>query len=246
MTRFLPLLLLLPLLWRCGNSRSIRDYYFPIYDLQKGKVYAYVSTGTDTTEREYWYYKSFVRDSGTFLTITKYNSQFLIEQIIREKIVDNGVLARDYFLYQPDTVTNTARQIIATVEANNTFPFSVSDSMGIFLFSLRFKPLEDTSATIYLIRNRRFMGDGPDFVFQEKNYPTVQISLKELVGNEKEGAAEIEGEGEEIFARGLGLVSYRRSFAEGKIQYAFRLEAIFGMEELERRARKVLEETGGE
>jgi hypothetical protein len=246
MVRFFLLFFLLPLLWSCSDRRNIRDYYFPVSDLKDGKVYAFVSTGADTTEREYWYYKSFVRDSGIFLTITKYNSQFLIEQIIREKIVDNGVLARDYFLYQPDTSSGTMRQIVANLEANNTFPFSVSDSMGVFLFSLNFKPLEDSSSTIYLIRNRRYMGDGPDFVFQGKQYPTVKIGMEELVGNEKEGASEIEGEGEEVFAKGLGLVSYHRSFAEGKIQYSFRLEEIFGMEELEKRARRTLEETGGE
>jgi hypothetical protein len=233
----LPLFLLFAL-WHCTGRRDIQDYYFPIQDLKSGKVYAYISTGADTTEREYWYCKSFVRDSGVFLALTKYNKQFVIEQIVREKIVENGVLARDYFLYQPDTSSGTVRQVATNIEANNTFPFSVSDSMGVFLFSLNFKPLEDSATTIYLIRNRRYQGDGPDFNFQGKKYPTIVLGLEELIGNDKEGAAEIEGEGEEVFAKGLGLVSYRRSFAEGKIQYAFRLEEIFGMEELERRSRR--------
>jgi hypothetical protein len=44
----------------------------------------------------------------------------------------------------------------------------VSDSAGVFLFKLQFHPPDDPKATIYVIRNRRFLGDAPDFELDGK------------------------------------------------------------------------------
>lgn len=225
------------LLAACSDDRrDIRDYYFPAKDLTSGRVYAYASEEGDTTDRRYWYYRTFVRDSGIFVTGTQYDRFFEINQIVREKIVESGSVARSVYLYEPDTATGKSIPIEAVIGSPDLFPFQVRDSLGVFLYSLHYRPLADTSATVYLIRNRRYLGDGPAFEFEGKKYPTVRFGLHEAVGHSQDGAAEIEGSGEEWYAKGLGLVYFRKAFGqEGQIRFAFRLQETFPMQELERR-----------
>lgn len=218
------------------GKRDIRDYYFPVEYLKDGLVYAYSAEEGDTSERRYWYYRAFERDSGLFMASTQYDWNFEIVQMLREKILNSGSRARNSFLYEMDTATGIARPIPTLIESPDIFPFRVTDSLGVFLFSLKYHPPFDTTATLYVIRNRRYLGEGPDFEFAGKTYPTIRFGLREAVGNEKEGASEIAGTGEEWYAKGLGLVYYEKSFAEGKIRYVFRLKETFPMTELERRA----------
>lgn len=230
------LFLTLALSYRCTEPRrDIRDYYFPAAELHDGRVYAYTSMEGDTAEQRYWYYRSFQTDSGTYMVGSQYDRYFQVVQLLREKLVDNGALARNSYLYDLDTVSGTSKPITARIESPNLFPFQVSDSLGVFLFQLSYHPLDDSIATIYIIRNRRFLGDGPDFELSGKKYPTVRFGLQEAVGNDREGASEVEGRGEEWYAKGLGLVYYQKSFGEGKIRYQFRLTETFPMSELERR-----------
>jgi len=222
----------------CGDGkRDIRDYYFPVEELRNGKVYEYDLAQGDSSSPEYWYYRAYARDSGLFLAGTYYDSRFQIGQIIREKIVDNGVLAREYQLYEADFETGKQIQTTAVIESANIFPFRVKDSTGVFLFRLHYRPASDPSTTIYLVRNRIFLGDAPAFEFHGETYPCVRFGLLEAIGNEREGAAEIQGRGEEWYAKGIGLVYYRKTFgSNGQVKFEYRLKDIFPMSELEKKA----------
>lgn len=242
------LFLVLPLLsflLACGggSKRDISDYYFPVKDLRAGKVYEYVVSQNDSVMPEYWHYRTFVRDSGLFLVGTYYDHRFQIGQIVREKITKSGALAKECHLYEADPNPEAEGGQIHTktvIEAANKFPFGVSDSSGVFLFKLKFHPPDDPEATIYVVRNRRFLGDAPDFEFDGKKYPCVKFALREAIGNEKEGAAEVEGRGEEWYAKGLGLVYYRKTYgSSGSFKMEARLTDIFPMSELERKATEV-------
>lgn len=224
---------------QCKHSdrRDISDYYFPVKTLGEGLVYAYsMEMNGEAAPPEYWYYRTFVRDSGTFFTATYYDRHFEIGQIVHEKITASGSLAREYVLYQPDTLTGKSKQIKTRLEANNIFPYEVGDSTGVFLFSMSYQPLGDTATTISIIRNRRFLGEGPAFVLDGKKYPTVRFGLREAISNTQEGTAEVEGSGEEHYAKGLGLVYSSKTFGNGKLRFTRRLNATFPMVELERRA----------
>lgn len=225
-------------LFSCDSGkRDIRAYYFPVDSLTTGQVYAYVSEDGMAEDQRYWYYQTFKRDSGTFLVGTQYDRFFAVNQIVREKIVENGSLARECFLYEQDSSTGKSIAIRTTIESANLFPFQVTDSLGVFLYRIKYTPPSDPDATIYLIRNRRYLGDGPDFAFEGKAYPTVRFGIREAIGHSAEGTAEIEGAGEEWYAKGLGLVYYRKSYGtEHNINYAFMLRERFPMEELVRRA----------
>ena len=93
-----------------------------------------------------------------------------------------------------------------------------------------------------MIRKRRFLGDAPDFEFDEKKYACIKFSLQETIGNEKEGVKEVVGLGEEWYAKGLGLVYYRKIYGNGSFKMEARLTDIFPMSELERKATTVYKE----
>ncbi|MCS6927883.1 MAG: hypothetical protein NZM43_00140 [Saprospiraceae bacterium] len=224
---------------------EVRAYYFPVEALEEGLVYAYAAELGDTTERRYWYYRAFPRDSGLFLVGTQYDRFFQINQIVREKIDASGAIARQVWLYELDSTRQKVIPVEAVIEADDLFPFWVRDSTGVFLYRLKYRPPFDTSAEIYLIRNRRYLGAGPDFNFEGKKYPVIRFSVREAVGHQAEGAAEIEGTGEEWYAKGLGLVYFCKTFGDkSQIQFAFRLRERFPMRELERRAAEAFKQKG--
>jgi len=238
---FLSLPFLSFFLFACGSGgkRDISEYYFPVKDLRGGKVYEYVVSQNDSVMPEYWYYRTFVRDSGLFLVGTYYDHRFQIGQIVREKITKSGALAKECHLYEADPNPETEGGQIHTttiIDAPNKFPFAVKDSSGVFLFKLQFHPPDDPKATIYVVRNRRFLGNAPDFEFDGKKYPCIKFSLRETIGNEKEGAAEVEGLGEEWYAKGLGLVYYKKTYGSGSFKTEARLTDIFPMSTLEQKA----------
>jgi hypothetical protein len=218
------------------GKRNIRPYYFPALDLMEGKVYVYDLARADSSSPEYWYYRGFVRDSGIFLSATNYDNQFNIRQITREKHVESGVLMRDYFLYEPDTSTGALSRTQASLRSPSVFPFEVTDSQGVYLFHLSYVPDHLPEATIYVIRNRRYLGDGPLFDFNGRSYPTIRMGVRDAVGYDQEGSAEVEGTGEEWYAKGLGLVYWEKRFGRFGLERTYRLKEIISMEELERRS----------
>ena len=225
-----------------GDKRDISEYYFPVKDLRGGKVYEYVVSQNDSVIPEYWHYRTFVRDSGLFLVGTYYDHHFQIGQIVREKITKSGALAKESHLYEADPNPEAEGGQIHTttiIEAPNKFPFSVSDSSGVFLFKLQFHPPEDPEATIYVERKRRFLGDAPDYEYDGKKYRCIKFELRERIGNEKEDKAAVEGHGEEWYAKGLGLVYYSKKYGSGAFKMEARLTDIFSMSELERKATTV-------
>jgi hypothetical protein len=250
--KILPILLLLLItvalllgykLLNKSNKRNIKEFYFPTNELMTGKVYEYHSLDGDSTQVEYWYYRAFDRDSGVFLSATSYNRYFQIEQIVREKIVDNGALARDLFLYEPSAANGVQARIQAKIEVPNVFPFEVKDTTSIFLYKLNYKLPQDSTNRVFLIRNRIFGGDAPPFDLKGKSYPTIRLKLKEVFGSEGEGTAEGTASGEEWYAQGIGLVQFRKQYGEGenKTVRAFKLVDVYKMADMERKARAVIE-----
>lgn len=220
-----------------GDTRQLRNYYFPTEQLRGGMVYEYLSEQGDSVVTEYWYYRSFVRDSGLFLAGTYYDEQFTIGQIVREKIADSGVTAREYFLYDTDPTTGKQSQILTVIESAQVFPFAAKDSASAFLFSLTYRPPEDTLAKVRIVRKRQFLGNAPDFDFRGEKIPCIRFSLRETIGGDGDTDPPLEGSGEEHYGLGLGRVYYRKTYGPtGAIKFEYRLHDVFPMAELEKRA----------
>lgn len=217
-----------------SGEKDVRDYYFPFKELTGGLVYEYQPSGQDSLGEVYWYYRSFLQDDGIFLAGTYYEADLIPLQLVREEMVSNGILLADLFLYYPDT-TGRQQRITADIEAGNVFPFTVSDSSGILLYKVHIELPGQEGSTTTLIKNRRYVGD-TTFVYQGRKYDAVRFEVKELIEDfsPTEGSVEPQYRGEEIYARGLGLVYYEKQLGPDKL--AYRLSDRYPMEQLEKAA----------
>ncbi len=219
------------------GRRDVRAYYFPVEELCDGKVYEYDVVQGDSSSPEYWYFRTFQRDSGLFLAGTYYDSRFRISQIIRQKIGEDGVFAHQYSLYDQDFDTGKQVQTNTVIDSAEIFPFRVRDSVGVQVFRMSYQPLADPGTTLYLMRRRIFLGEAPAYELDGKTYPCIRFGVVESLGTKTRPEALLKGRGEEWYARGLGLVYYRKTFgSKNQFTLEYRLKDIFPMAELERRA----------
>lgn len=224
----------------CGDdTRNIREYYFPLKQLQDGLVYEYRAVNNDSLAPTRWYFRSLVLDSGIYLTGMNYAPDLTPLQFSREEMVKNGMLLQDLFLYETDSTGNQQR-IDVEIIAGSVFPFEVRDSGGIFLYKVSWQPPSDPGATITLVKNRRYAGD-TTFIFENKRYDTVVFEVRELLSHEQEGFFEREFSTVEWYAKGLGLVYYRKEIAEDFV-LEYSLARRYPMEELEAIFRQKLKE----
>ena len=239
---FLELIILMGLagLTSCqgDGNKDIRDYYFPLKQLKEGFVYEYLPVYPDSLTPAYWYYRSFIREDGVFLTGTYYDSRLIPLQLLREELVSNGMLLQELFLYEPDSI-GQQRRATAEVLAGNAFPFTVSDSSGVFLYKVSWVPPTDPEATITLIKNRRYRGDST-ILYEGKKYAAVLFDLRESLEHEQDGVFEQTYRGREVYAKGLGLVYYEKHVTD-EFRWAYRLAARYPMSQLEEIFRQQIE-----
>jgi hypothetical protein len=222
-----------------SDTRHIRDYYFPLKQLTEGLVYEYQSVNNDSLAPEYWYFRSFVLDSGIYLTGTSYSPDFTPQQLVREEMVSNGMILQDLYLYDSDS-TDFQQQVAAQIIAGNVFPFEVRDSGGIFLYKVSWQLPSEPGATTTLIKNRRYAGD-TTFVFQDKRYDCVVFEVRELLEYDLNGRFEQEFSSVEWYAKGLGLVYYRKDIAADLV-LEYRLIDRYPMTRLEEAFRQKLQQ----
>jgi hypothetical protein len=202
-------------------------------------VYEYHSVNNDTLAPEYWYYRSLRTDSAVYLVGTRYDAATLTpRQLVREEMVFNGMVVNDLLLYETDS-TGRQQPIQAQIIAGNIFPFEVRDSGGIFLYKATWQsPAQQ--ATYTLVKNRRYAGD-TTFIFQNKTYDAVVFELKELVEQRQEGSLEQQYSSVEWYAKGLGLVYFKKNIAKNFV-LEYRLAERYPMERLEQVFKKKMEQ----
>jgi hypothetical protein len=218
----------------CGNwgEKDVRNYYFPIRELQDGLVYEYQPVGNEGLTPVYWYYRSFLSKDSVLLTGTYYEYELLPLQLVKEKLVGNGVLLQELLMYPVDSM-GEQQTIKAGIIAGNVFPFEVRDSNKVYLYKVKLEFPGMPGASTTLIKNRRYVGD-TTFVWQGKTLPAIKFSVREMVEDldPNDGVVEPEYRGEEIYAEGLGLVYYKKIIYEN-LFIAYQLERRYPMEMLE-------------
>jgi hypothetical protein len=211
------------------GRRDIEAFYFPLRELKDGKVYEYRSVGNPNDPPMYWHYQTEEKDGSLYLLGTAYGPAFSPDQFAREERAGNGMLLSEFYTYEWDS-TGTKRQVKASIEAGNVFPFTVSEPPGVLLSSIRWEPLSQPGS-ITLIRNRQFDSD-TTFTFGGKTLPAIKFNVRELIDNDTEGHLELEYSAEEIYAKGAGLVYFRKDIDE-RWQMEYQLAAIYSMSEFE-------------
>jgi len=217
---------------RENGLKDIRDYYFPLRELEEGLVYEYQPVYVDSLTPAYWYYRSFIQEEGVFLTGTYYEYDLVPLQLVREELVRNGMLVQDVYLYEeePDSTGQQSQTAVEVLEGS-AFPFEVTDSSGVFLYKIRWAPPQDSGAVITLVKNRRYL---KDTVVQAlgSTHDAVVFEVRELLSYDKEGVFEQEYGGREIYAEGIGLVYYDKKIG-GSRALSYALERRYPMNELE-------------
>ncbi|GAB5551819.1 MAG: hypothetical protein Sapg2KO_14100 [Saprospiraceae bacterium] len=216
--------------------RDIRNYYFPLKALESGLVYEYEPLGNTPTSNIYWYYRSIIQNGAVNLTGTYYENDLIPLQLNNEQMTEAGMVLKDLYLYEADSFNvDQQRQIPVEIIQDDVFPFNVKKDGGIFLYNIKWSTPNDPGATMELIKNRRYLRD-TSFVFQDKKYDAILFELKELVAYDKEGVLEQEYSGQEIYAKGLGLVYYSKQVTEA-LHLQYRLKERYPMERLEEKFR---------
>jgi len=210
----LPLIAALSSFISC-RERSLEPYYYPLEELREGLVYEYRSAGNPGDPPFYWYYRTLEEDGATYLTGTFYDLDFTPFQYVKEERVSNGMLLAEYYLYENDS-TGAQVQIAAEIESGNVFSFGAPDPKTMLFSKLSFSSASNPGPVTTLIKNRQFLAD-TTYSYGGKTYEAAVFYVRELIDVEDEGHVEHEFDGKEIYAKGLGLVYFRKNVSAGFI-----------------------------
>lgn len=193
-------------------------YYFPVESFPPdGKVYRYKNLQDSTAGPEVWRHLN--RGKGLIESIN-YGSGEEIVQRQYDRIVDNGVLTDSLFLYSRDS-SGMEQVIEVKILSPHRFPFQPGDSTKIWLTHLDWYQPED-SLHIVLQRRRRFGGD-TTWSSGGKAIPAVRFRTEDTFETERDGWTSTVWSGEEVYAKGIGLVYYKRNIS-GNMILEFELE----------------------
>lgn len=225
--------------WSCNADKTpsaptlpkhdIKVYYFPIEDLFEGKVYIYTAVN-DSLPPYFGYFKN----NGGYLTSTYYDYNFKVEQITNETVVKSGTLMNRIQLCQyNETEPDICQVVLPTIEYDNVFPFQVSDSSGVFLYKVKWNDAIDSTLEYEVLRNKHFLGF-TNYTYKDKVYKCVKFGIREetKVGSEQTGYQTFKAYTEEIYAKNLGLVYYKKNIDNVR-NLEYQLTDIISMEALE-------------
>ena len=224
---------------QCTNGkRNIKEFYYPFEKLEEGQVYIYRPVNNDSLPRERWFYKSLKTDSAWYLAGQNYDAQFNVRQFFQEEIVQNGVLLKEYHVFREDSLGKLITIPLEIIHGA-TFPFEVSDSTGIFLYSVKIPNPFDPKETTTLTRNRRYIGDA-SYSYNNRTYPCVRFDIKEEVDHhiEAQGHLSPTYDWTELYAEGIGLIYYKKAVSES-FTLEYELEEMLSMKEFEARAKGI-------
>lgn len=235
--RAIQLICLLVLLAACSDERDIRDYYFPVRDLQDGLVYAYEPIDGPDTNTIYWYALGLDQDTSLVLNLTTYGQDFTPASLISETITNQGVVTKQLNLYSTDTIGRSQR-VQAQILAGNSFPFFVPKGaeQPAYVYKIAYEDFTQPDVSYEVTYNRQFSRD-TSFMLEGIRYAAIlfEITGETAMRDSVNGDIAPQFKGYEVYARGVGLVESYRNF-DGGFAFHQRLNTRFPMSELQRRA----------
>jgi len=230
---FLFLFVIICCITACKNdtTRNIKAYYYPVQELDEGLTYKYQVVGQDSIAPDFWFYRNILTDTAHYLLKTYYQQIDFPSTVAREEIVSNGVLLDQLYLFERDSLGDI-QQIKANILSPSAFPFEIEDKNTVYLYKINFQLPSQLNGSTTLIINRRFLGD-TSFQYQGKEYPAIyfdtrgQVEIQDTIN----GGMEPRFWGEEIYAKGLGLVAYRQAHSPNERGLEYQLIDRFSEEE---------------
>lgn len=181
----------------CGGDDSLvlRDYYFPLAD----QVYVY--SAQDSSGVEYWVSEK-VGEEGIRTRV--YNGKKEIQQESQEKFYSNGV--------NLESMSLDGKPV--EIESGFIFPFQELDSSEVVFYRIKWESVVDSIVVGYeLIRNRRWVGFTSCEVFGESQ-SCAKFTLTERIISKGDGNIEVSTTGEELYAKGIGLIYRKRQISD--------------------------------
>lgn len=222
MLKYLGFAVLLSFILSCKNDSgtNLEDYYFPVEKLTEPVTYTYTSVNDTLMEDVVWKYHAFETGDKMMLRGENLDRAGRPVQINEEEITDSGALLRSLQLIAYDTA-GQASLIDARIVGTHVFPFTVQDSSLVYFYKIEWDQPED-SLVVALTRNRRFLGK-TTVMIGDTEYEAARFLLRELLTTDREGMTKSQWAGEELYAKGIGLVYYRKEISKGYIlEYALK------------------------
>lgn len=214
---------LLIFMTNCKNPveypQDLSEYYLPVTSFpHQGMIYTYRNIVDTSSDREVWQH---TLSSKNHITSINYDSRQQVVQKQYEQIVFNGVVIDSLILFFSDSVAT--HRIPVKVLSASRFPFNAKDSSKVWLTKLEWWQPGD-SLHVVLERRRRFMGTA-SWLSEGKTIPAIRFRTEDKFETEDVGWTSSAWTGEEIYAKGIGLVHYKRNISN-KLQLDFELESI--------------------
>jgi len=204
---------------RRDKPLDLSSYYLPIEALDGAGIrYSYRSIVDTTLDPEVWQH---IKTSEGHITSINYDpsQQVVLKQY--ERVVENGVLIDSLILFFYDTLGRTI-SLPVRILSPHRFPFQPRDSSQVWLSHFEWwQPLD--SLHVVLQRRRRFVGD-TIWNWEGKPVPAVRFKTDDSFETEKVGWTTSAWSGEEVYAKNIGLIYYRRNISKD-LQLEFELES---------------------
>lgn len=215
LTCVFPLLLSL---WGCNSGRdSLAEYYFPFRDCQSGLIYVYEPLDNPGQSRQIWHLQSVQTDTGWVLHTRIYDAGHTLVQEITEWEVANGTLALSYIRHARDSADQPLAMPLEILRPN-LFPYDIPDTSRVFTFQLQFADPRQPGVVTTRTRARQWKGITTMPVLNQERTCLV-LALREKIEIDDEGIMTLEFPGEEVYARGLGLVAWQQIPVPGDTVY---------------------------
>ncbi len=220
------------------NTFYTKPYYYPVEALKAGKVYEYsLMKENRSFVTHYWHLQTEQDASGqVFLIWNRYNPLFEQDQYIKEWIVRDGVVIKDYVFFVKDSTEASSTRYINKVEENIVFPFQASlESNMVYRFSCVLL-LPPDSLTVKLVRDRKFHEE-MEYLYDGKTLEAVAFVSNDLYDIEDKvegGFWQQEKITKEIYVKGLGLVEEEVQTKGDATIEVTRLSKIYTWEEFEK------------
>jgi len=200
------------------NPQDLSGYYLPVTSFPSaGMDYDYRNVIDTLADHEVWHH---TLTSKNHISSINYDSRQQVVQKQYEQVVYNGVVIDSLTLFSEDS-SGTIHKIPVKVLSASKFPFDASDSTKVWLTKLEWWQPGD-SLHVILERRRRFMGF-TTWISEGKSIPAIRFSTEDKFETEEVGWTTSEWKGEEIYAKGIGLVHYFRKISD-QLRLKFELE----------------------
>ena len=200
------------------TDTDLSVYYLPVDALgAEGQEYIYRNLTDTTLAGEIWRHQ---KTSEGRITSINYDHNQQVVQKQYERVVQNGVVIDSLLLFFYDSLGRTI-SLPVRVHSPHRFPFNPKDSSQVWLTHLEWWQPGD-SLHIVLQRRRRFMGK-TTWDYDGKSIPAVRFRTEDTFETERDGWSNSMWTGEEVYAKGIGLVYYRRDISP-QMRFEFELE----------------------